>query len=137
MKFGSKKLWTTLFPPSSGCQQGFRSRSEPLTQEKPSSDCEAHPKVVAFRVGTQMERGFSVCPLTCCQLSGFQKRCSGEGASSSRGDVVLCKSSNVEDRASYKGRVGFDHRGSSVTVFPSNPVIREKGSTLWGLVKCW
>ncbi|RVW16838.1 hypothetical protein CK203_098160 [Vitis vinifera] len=105
------------FPPSSGFQQGFRSRSEPLTQEKPSSDCEAHPKVVAFRVGTQMERGFSVCPLTCCRLSGFQKRCSGKGASLSRGDVVLCKSSNVEDRASYKGRVGFDHRGIFVFTF--------------------
>ena len=30
VKFGSKKLWTTLFPPTSNRRQGFRSHSEPL-----------------------------------------------------------------------------------------------------------
>ena len=33
VKFGSKKLWTTLFPPSFDCRQGFRSRNEPLLRE--------------------------------------------------------------------------------------------------------
>ncbi|RVW57718.1 hypothetical protein CK203_111685 [Vitis vinifera] len=49
VNFGSKKLWTTLFPPSFGHRQGFRSRSEPLTHEKPSSNCEAPPKEDAFK----------------------------------------------------------------------------------------
>ena len=84
-----------------------------------------------------MVRGFSVNRLTCCQSFEFRKRCSGEGASLSRGDAVLHKPSNDEDRERYKGLVGFDHCGSSVTIFPSNPVIRENGSTLWGLVECW
>ena len=55
VKFSSKKLWTTFFPPSSSCRQGFQSRSEPLTHEKPSSDCEAPPKEYAF----QMLEGFN------------------------------------------------------------------------------
>ena len=100
--------------------------------EKPSLDCENPPKVVAFGAGTHMERGFSACPLTCCRSSGFWKKCSGKRASSSRGDAVLRKSPNVEDRANYKGRMGFDHRGSSVTIFPSIPVIREKGLNFVG-----
>ena len=49
VNFGSKKLWTTLFPPSFGHRQGFRSRSKPLTHEKPSSNCEAPPKEDAFK----------------------------------------------------------------------------------------
>ena len=49
VNFGSKKLWTTLFPRSFGHRQGFRSRSEPLTHEKPSSNCEAPPKEDAFK----------------------------------------------------------------------------------------
>ena len=84
-----------------------------------------------------MVRGFSASRLTCCRSSEFRKRCSGEGASLSRGDAVLHKPSNDEDRERYKGLVGFDHCGSSVTIFPSNPVIRENGSTLWGLMECW
>ena len=55
VKFSSKKLWTTFFPPSSSCRQGFQSRSEPLTHKKPSSDCEAPPKEDAF----QMLEGFN------------------------------------------------------------------------------
>ena len=126
MKFGSKKLWTTLIPPSSGCRQGVQSQSEPLTHEKPSSDYEAPPKEDAFEAGTQMERRFNASPLTFYRSSGFGKRCSGEGASSIKGDADLHKSSNDEDRARYKGLEGFVHRGSSGTVFPSNPVIKEK-----------
>ncbi|KAL6312802.1 hypothetical protein AAG906_021434 [Vitis piasezkii] len=79
-----------------------------------------------------MVRGFSASRLTCCRSSGFRKRCSGEGASLSRGDAVLRKPSNDEDREGYKGLVGFDHCGSSVMIFPSNPVIREKGLNFVG-----
>ena len=39
----------------------------------------------------------------------------------------MCKSSKIEERAGSKGFKGFVHHGSSVTVFPSNPVTREKG----------
>ena len=38
----------------------------------------------------------------------------------------MSKPSNDEDREGYKGLVGFDHCGSSVTIFLSNLVIREK-----------
>ena len=151
MKFGSKKLWTTLIPSISGCRQGVRSRSEPLMHEKPSSDCDALPKEAAFEAGTQMDRRFNASPLTFSRSSKFRKRCSGKGASSKREDAdnqqrsslkasilskgkeKLHKSSNIEDRVGSKG---FVHRGSSITVFRSNPIIREKnGSTLWGLVE--
>ena len=139
MKFGSKKLWTTLIPSISGCRQGVRSRSKPLMHEKPSSDCDALPKEDAFEAGTQMDRRFNASPLTLS--SKFRKRCSGKGASSKREDAdnqqrsslkasilskgkeKLHKSSNIEDRVGSKG---FVHRGSSITVFRSNPIIREK-----------
>ena len=48
VKFGSKKLWTTLFPPSSDRRQGSRSHSEPLLLRKPLSDSEELPKEEAF-----------------------------------------------------------------------------------------
>ena len=55
LKCGSKKLWNVLFPPSFGCRQGGRNRSEPLTLEKSLSFCDALPKEDAFEVGTQLE----------------------------------------------------------------------------------
>ncbi|RVW12498.1 Paladin [Vitis vinifera] len=79
VKFSSKKLWTTLFPPSFDRRQGLRSRSEPLLHGKPSSDSEEFPKEEAFGAGSQLERGFSASPLIYCQSSRIQKRCSGEG----------------------------------------------------------
>ena len=42
--FGSKKLWSTLFPPSSESQQGLRCRSEPLLHGKNQADSEEDPK---------------------------------------------------------------------------------------------
>ena len=144
-KFGSKKLWTTLIPPISGCRQGVQSRSEPLTHEIPSSDFVAPPKGNAFEAGTQLERRFSASPLTFSRSSGFRKSCSGEKASLrrrdtdnqqrsslkasiySKGKEKLHKSSNVEDKAVFEGFRGFVHHDSLVMVFPSNPVTREKG----------
>ena len=55
LKCGSKKLWNVLFPPSFGCRQGGRNRSEPLTLERSLSFCDALPKEDAFEVGTQLE----------------------------------------------------------------------------------
>ena len=51
MKFGSKKLWNTLFPPSSTRRHGSRSRSEPLMHGKPSSSSVELLMEVAFGAG--------------------------------------------------------------------------------------
>ena len=56
-----------------------------------------------------------------------QQRSSLKASILSKGKEKLRKSSNVEDRVGSKGFEGFVHRGSSVTVFPSNPIIKEKG----------
>ncbi|RVW19586.1 hypothetical protein CK203_115950 [Vitis vinifera] len=56
VKSGSKKLWTTLFPPSSDRRQGSRSHSEPLLLRKPLSDSEELPKEEAF--GEKAKEGF-------------------------------------------------------------------------------
>ncbi|KAL6347508.1 hypothetical protein AAG906_026030 [Vitis piasezkii] len=53
-----------------------------------------------------------------------QQRSTLKASIHSKGKAKLCKFFNVEERAGSKG---FVHRGSSVTVFPSNPVTREKG----------
>ena len=45
----------------------------------------------------------------------------------SKGKDKLPNFSKGEDRAGFKGFAGFPHRGSSVAVFPSYPVTREKG----------
>ncbi|RVW43463.1 hypothetical protein CK203_095328 [Vitis vinifera] len=42
--FSSKKLWSTLFPPSSESQQGLRCRSEPLLHGKNQADSKEDPK---------------------------------------------------------------------------------------------
>ena len=44
----------------------------------------------------------------------------------------MCKPYNNENREGFMGHVGFDHRGSSDTVFPSSPVIRGKGLSFMG-----
>ena len=76
LKCGSKKLWNALFPPSSGCRQGGRSPSEPLTLERLSLASDDLPKEDSFEVGTQLERSFSASP---SRSSGSRKRCLGIG----------------------------------------------------------
>ncbi|RVW76853.1 hypothetical protein CK203_043082 [Vitis vinifera] len=149
-KFGSKKLWTNLNPLTSSCRQEVRKRSEPLMQAIPSSDFVAPPKDIAFKVGTQMVRRYSLSPLIFSLPLGFRRSCSGEGASSTRGNAdnqqrsslkasihskgkaKLCKFSNVVDRVDFEGFGGSAHCGFSVLVFPSSPVTREKGLTSMG-----
>ena len=55
VKFGSKKLWTTLLPPSSDRRQGLRCRSEPLLHGKNPANSEEFPKEEAFKAGSQAE----------------------------------------------------------------------------------
>ncbi|RVX07312.1 hypothetical protein CK203_022582 [Vitis vinifera] len=51
-KFGSKKLWTTLFPPSFDRRQGLQSRIEPLLLRKSSLDSEECLKEEDFGAGS-------------------------------------------------------------------------------------
>ena len=113
--------------------------------ERPLSVSDALPKEDAFEARTQLERSFSASP---SRSLGFRKWCSGEGMSPSSGDAdqrsvlkapflskgkeKLRKFSKGEDRAGCKGFAGFPHRGSSVAVFPSFPVTREKGLNSMG-----
>ena len=125
LKCGSKKLWNALFPPSSGCRQGGRSPSEPLTLERLSLASDDLPKEDSFEVGTQWERSFSASP---SRSSGSRKRCfrDWEGMSPPSGDAdrrsilkapflskgkeKLHNFSKGEDRAGFKGFAGFPHQ---------------------------
>ena len=51
-KFGSRKLWTTLFPPSFDRRQGLQSRIEPLLLRKSSLDSEECLKEEDFGAGS-------------------------------------------------------------------------------------
>ena len=72
-----------------------------------------------FEAGSQMERGFRVSPLFHCQSTRNQKRCSGEGTSSSRGEAVLHNPHFEKDKG-LLGRVGLYLYGSLVTDLPYN-----------------
>ena len=62
LKCGSKKLWNALLPPSPGCQQGGRSRSEPLTIERSLSVSDALPMEDDSKAGTKLDQCFSASP---------------------------------------------------------------------------
>ncbi|RVX15908.1 Transposon TX1 uncharacterized 149 kDa protein [Vitis vinifera] len=132
-KVVSKKMWTTLFPPSFDRRQGLRSRIEPLFLRKSLSFSEVRNLEEDFGTGSQMERGFRASPLFRCHLSRNQKWCSGEGTSSSRGEADPRNPHFEEDKEGFLGRVGSDFRGSSVTDLPSNPEIRGKGLIFEGI----
>ncbi|KAJ9678125.1 hypothetical protein PVL29_022886 [Vitis rotundifolia] len=132
VKFSSKKLWSTLFPPSSDRRQGLRCPSEPLLHRKNQADSEEYPKEEASGAGSQAERGSSASPLTSRRLPRFPKRCLGEGASSSRDEVALSKFFFDKDREGLLGQARYDLRGSAVMVLPSTPEIRGKGLSFMG-----
>ncbi|KAJ9680405.1 hypothetical protein PVL29_019666 [Vitis rotundifolia] len=93
----SKKTWSTLFPPSADRRQGHRCSSEPIFTRGSSSSSEDRNMEKEFGMGSQMERGIRVNLLSRCPLSGLT------------------------------GRVGFDPRGYSDMVSPSNSITRGKG----------
>ncbi|XP_034687737.1 uncharacterized protein LOC117916043 [Vitis riparia] len=127
--------------------KGVEVEASLLTLERPSLASNDLPKEDSFEVGTQLERSFNASP---SHLSGSRKRCFGdwEGTSPPSGDAdrrsilkapflskgkeKLRNFSKGEDRAGFKGFAGFPHRGSSVAVFPSYPVTREKGFNFVG-----
>ena len=131
-KVVSKKLWTTLFPPSFDRRQGLRSRNEPLLLGKSSSVSEECLMEEDFRAGSQMERGFRASPLFHCRSTRNRKRCSGEGASSSRGEAVLRNPHFEKDKEGLLSRVGLYLYGSFVTDLPYNLEIRGKGLNFKG-----
>ena len=98
MKFGSKKLWNTLIPPSSVCQHGSRSCREPILLGKPSPDKEKIPKEEAFGAGAQKEQGASASPIFFCRSTRNRKWGLEEGALSAGGEKAARKSLFEEDR---------------------------------------
>ena len=101
--FGSKKLWSTLFPPSSESRQGLQCRSEPLLHGKNQANSEEDPKEEASGADIQANRGSSASPLFSRRFPRFRKNCLGEGASSSRNEVALNKFSSDEDNEGFLG----------------------------------
>ncbi|KAJ9686329.1 hypothetical protein PVL29_015296 [Vitis rotundifolia] len=82
----SKKMWTTLFPPSFDRRQELRRRNEPIFPVKPSSVSKAYPLEEDLRSGPQLESEGTASPLFSCLL---RNRSSGEGTSSTSGVVEL------------------------------------------------
>ena len=110
----TKKTWSTLFPPSADRRQGHRCCSEPIFTRGSSSSSEGRNMEEEFGMGSQMERGTRVNPLSRCPLAGTLSK---EDTSASR----------VELKGGLSGRAGLDPRGYSVMGSPSNPIIRGKG----------
>ncbi|KAJ9685316.1 hypothetical protein PVL29_017375 [Vitis rotundifolia] len=120
----TKRMWTTLFPPSSDRRQERWRRSEPIFLAKPPSASEARPMEEDVGAGSQSGRGGTTIPLFRCLL---RKQGSGEGTSSSRGNQRF-----EEDKDGSMGRVGLDLRGFTVTGSLSSPEIRGKGLVFEG-----
>ena len=115
----SKKMWTTLFPPSVDHRQGHQSSSEPLFLRKSSSFSEVCNLEEDFGMGSQMEQGIRESSLFRCLLSRNSKQCSREETSTSSEETDLRNSHFEEDKEGFLGRVGSNLRGSSVTDLPS------------------
>ncbi|RVW38709.1 hypothetical protein CK203_077488 [Vitis vinifera] len=64
----TKKTWSTLFSPSADRRQGHRCCSEPIFTRGSSSSSEGRNMEEEFGMGSQMERGTRVNPLSRCPL---------------------------------------------------------------------
>ena len=126
---------SNLFPPSVDRRQGHQSSSEPLLPRSSSPFSKVRHLEVDFGTGSQMERGIRESPLFRYLLSRKFKSCSREETSTSRGGADSRNSHLKEDIEGFTGRVGYDPRGSSVTVSPSIPRIRGKGIIFEGNCK--
>ena len=118
----SKKMWSTLFPPSIDHRQGHQSSSEPLLLRGTASSSEVHNLEEDFGTGSQMERGIRENPLFHCQLS--------QNCNFSREETSAFRE---EDKEGLTGRVGSDPRGSSDMDLPSISIIRGKGLIFEGI----
>ncbi|KAJ9672084.1 hypothetical protein PVL29_025649 [Vitis rotundifolia] len=126
----TKRMWTTLFPPSSDRRQEHWSRSEPIFPAKPPSVSEAHPLEVDFGTGSQSRREGTAIPLF---RRHFRNWGSGEGTSSSSGAAFLRNQRFEEDKEGFIGRVGSDLRGFTVTGSLSSLEIKGKGLVFEGI----
>ena len=129
---GSRKRWSTFFPPSSEHRQGIRSNSEPISGGKIKVDSEEDPKIDDLGTESQANRGLNASPLFSPCLSRPRKENLGERDSSPRKEADLKIFSSDEDMEGFLGRVGSDSRGSAVIVKPSSPETRGKGPSLIG-----
>ncbi|RVW98412.1 hypothetical protein CK203_026853 [Vitis vinifera] len=129
---GSRKRWSTFFPPSSEHRQGIRSKSEPISRGKIKVDNEEDPKTDDLGAESQANRGLNASPLFSPCLSRPRKENLGERDSSPRKEADLKILSSNEDMEGFLGRVGSDSRGSAVIVKPSSPETRGKGPSLIG-----
>ena len=130
--YGSRKLWSTFFPPSSEHRQGIRCCSEPILCGKNQADNKDDPKAKASGAKFQAKRGFSASPLSSRRFPRFRKKSLGEGASSLRNEADLNNFSSNKDMEGFSGRVGSDPRGSAVMVLPSTPETKGKGPSFLG-----
>ncbi|RVW34503.1 putative ribonuclease H protein [Vitis vinifera] len=129
---GSRKRWSTFFPPSSEHRQGIRSNSEPISRGKIKVDSEEDPKTDDLGAKSQANRGLNASPLFSPCLSRPRKENLGERDSSPRKEADLKIFSSNEDMEGFLGRVGSDSRGSAAMVKPSSPETRGKGPSLMG-----
>ncbi|KAJ9677519.1 hypothetical protein PVL29_022488 [Vitis rotundifolia] len=130
--YGSRKLWSTFFPPSSEHRQGIRGSSEPISRGKIKVDSEEDPKTDDLGAESQANRGLNASPLFSPCFPSFRKKKLGERDASPRKEADLNIFSSDEDMEGFLGRVGSDSRGSAVMVKPSSPETRGKGPSLIG-----
>ncbi|RVW35222.1 hypothetical protein CK203_101902 [Vitis vinifera] len=86
---GSRKRWSTFFPPSSEHRQGIRSNSEPISRGKIKVDSEEDPKTDDLGAESQANRGLNASPLFSPCLSRPRKENLGERDSSPRKEADL------------------------------------------------
>ncbi|RVW14773.1 hypothetical protein CK203_091030 [Vitis vinifera] len=101
--YGSRKLWSTFFPPSSEHRQGIRCCNEPILRGKIKADSEEDPKAEALGAESQAKRGLSASPLFSCRFPRLRKKNLGEGASSPRNEEDLNNFSSNEDMEGFFG----------------------------------
>ena len=77
--YGSRKLWSTFFPPSSEHRQGIRCCSEPISRGKIKADSEEDPKAEASGAESQAKRRLSANPLFSRRFPRLRKKNLGKG----------------------------------------------------------
>ena len=131
MKCGSRKLWNALFPSSSVCQQGDRSRSEPLTTERLTPVSDTLPLEDVSEARTRLVQGCSEEGTTPTKENTEQRNLL-RAPFQSKGKEKMRNTAKGGDGAGFKGFVGCSHSGSSFTDHLSYPATREKGLNFEG-----
>ncbi|RVW86696.1 hypothetical protein CK203_039842 [Vitis vinifera] len=101
--YGSRKRWSTFFPPSSEHRQGIRSSSEPISREKIKVDSEEDPKTDDLGAESQANRGLNASTLFSPCFPRLRKKNLGERDSSPRKEADLNIFSSNEDMEGFLG----------------------------------